>query len=297
MTLRKRQEAAQPEAAPKRAGRLRPVFPCRWDLSPAEARAEQEILRHRVRVTRLRWRGLERIAGCDVAVRGDRLFAAVVVLRLADLKVLETARAEGPLRFPYVPGLLSFREVPILCRAFERLTVIPQAVLCDGQGRAHPRRIGLASHLGILLDLPTVGCAKSRLIGEGEEPPLERSAWNPLVDDGERIGAVLRTRDGVKPLFISTGHRTTLPDAVRLVLACGAGFRLPEPTRLADQEVRRMAARSGFHGVTRFSVIRARKTRCLTESAPGRRAGARWNRAPRVHPDFPGLRDRPGATR
>jgi deoxyribonuclease V len=143
---------------------------------------------------------------------------------------------------PYVPGLLSFRELPVLLSAFARLRYVPQAVLCDGQGRAHPRRFGLASHLGVLLDIPSVGCAKSRLIGTYVEPGLMRGAQSPLHDRREVIGTVLRTRDHTRPLFISVGHRITLADAVWLTLQCGGGFRIPEPTRQADITVRKRAS-------------------------------------------------------
>ena len=229
---------------------VRPSLPCRWDLTPAEARQEQERLRGRIRICRLPWRRLEVVAGCDVAVSGDRLHAAVLVYHLPTMEPVDSAAAEDACRFPYIPGLLSFREVPVLLQAFAGLRVRPEAVLCDGQGRAHPRRFGLASHLGVLLDLPTVGCAKSRLIGSYREPGKRRGSWADLQDADERIGAVLRTRDEVRPLFISVGHRAAIADAVRLVLACGRGFRLPEPTRRADQEVGRLArqatARAGI---------------------------------------------------
>jgi deoxyribonuclease V len=230
-----------PQSAPAPFPGVHPVLASRWDLTVAKARQVQEELRVRVRATRLPRARLEWVAGCDVAIAGDRLVAAVVLLHWPDLEPGPSAAAEGPLRFPYVPGLLSFREIPVLLEAFASLSHRPGAILCDGQGRAHPRRIGLASHLGVLLDLPTVGCAKSRLIGEHEEPGPGRGNQAPLRDGDEVIGAVLRTRDGVKPLYISVGHKVTLPDAVRLVLECGGGYRLPEPTRLADQLVGRLA--------------------------------------------------------
>lgn len=218
-----------------------PVIASRWDVTVAEARGVQEELRSRVRLRRLPWRALKRVAGCDVAVCGDRLFAAVLLYRFPELELVETATAEARPTFPYVPGYLSFREIPVLLQAVARLREAPQAILCDGQGRAHPRRFGLASHLGVLLDLPSVGCAKSRLIGEHDEPGIRRGDWVPLRDGTETIGAVLRARDSVKPLYISVGHRVTLADAIQLVLRCGAGYRLPEPTRRADQVVGRLA--------------------------------------------------------
>lgn len=208
-----------------------------WDLSPRQAAALQERLRGRILERPLAWSELRSVAGCDVAVRGENLLAAVVVLDANSLEVIDTVDARLRAHFPYVPGLLSFREIPVLLRAFERLSRRPDAVLCDGQGRAHPRRFGLACHLGLLLDLPSVGVAKSRLTGEAEEPALQRGSWSPIVDGGEEIGRLLRTRDRVRPLYISIGHRITLDDAVALVLKTGAGLRLPEPTRLADQQV------------------------------------------------------------
>jgi deoxyribonuclease V len=208
-----------------------------WDLPPREAAALQERLRGRVCQEPLDWDGLRRVAGCDIASDGETLIAAVVVLDAKTREVVETAEARRPARFPYVPGLLSFREIPALVAAFEGIRRRPDALLCDGQGRAHPRRFGLACHLGLMLDLPSVGVAKSRLIGDAEVPGLRRGSATPIRHQGELIGRLLRSRDGVRPLYISVGHRITLDDAVRLVLAMGGGFRLPEPTRLADQRV------------------------------------------------------------
>lgn len=213
----------------------------RWEIAPAEARAEQERLRGQVRLEPLAVRRLTRVAGCDVAVAGDRLCAVWVVFALPELEVLDRAEAVLPLTFPYIPGLLSFREIPVLRRAYDGLRVRPEAVLCDGQGIAHPRRFGLACHLGVLLDLPAIGCAKSRLIGTHAEPGPLRGARAALRDGPEVIGTVLRTRDHVRPLYVSPGHRARLDDAVRLVLRCHGRFRLPEPTRRADFEVGRLA--------------------------------------------------------
>jgi deoxyribonuclease V len=143
--------------------------------------------------------------------------------------------ARLPTRFPYVPGLLSFRELPVVLDALARLAVIPDVILCDGQGRAHPRRFGIACHLGVLLDLPTVGVGKTRLVGRHAEPGPDKGDWAPLLDDGEVIGAVLRTRAGVKPLYISVGHRISLDSAITLTLACLTRYRLPETTRAAHR--------------------------------------------------------------
>jgi deoxyribonuclease V len=151
------------------------------------------------------------------------------------------AWAEAELSFPYVPGLLTFREGPVLLKAWDRLAAAPDLLMFDGNGYAHPRRCGLASHMGVVLGRPSVGVAKSRLCGQQRrQPGLRRGAAADLVDQGEVIARVLRTRDGVKPVFVSVGHGVTLDDAVRLTLACGAGYRLPEPTRLADQLVGRV---------------------------------------------------------
>ncbi len=228
--------AAPPEGGQNRSVRARSLHS--WDLQPREAAAVQERLRERVREEALDWDGLRRVAGCDIASDGETLIAAVVVLDAKTMEIVETAEARYPASFPYVPGLLSFREIPVLLAAFEKIRRRPDALLCDGQGRAHPRRFGLACHLGLVLDLPSVGVAKSRLIGEAEMPALRRGSATPIRHQGELIGRLLRSRDGVRPLYVSVGHRITLDDAVRLVLAMGGGFRLPEPTRLADQRVR-----------------------------------------------------------
>ncbi len=176
------------------------------------------------------------VAGVDVAYgRGNPLKAAAAVLNFRDLTAVETATTTLPARFPYVPGYLSFRELPAVLDVLDRLSVKPDLILCDGQGLAHPRRFGLACHLGIATGLPTVGVAKSRLVGEHGEPGPSRGDWVPLMDKDEIIGAVLRTRAGVKPVYVSIGHRVSLETAVRLVLACTTRFRLPETTRTADR--------------------------------------------------------------
>jgi len=177
------------------------------------------------------------IAGVDISVnRWTKTgTGAVVVLSYPTLEIAEIKVVTDRINFPYVPGLLSFREMPFLLAAFEKVTYVPDLVLVDGQGIAHPRRIGLASHLGLWLGLPTIGCAKSRLCGEHEIPPPEAGSSVELIDNGEVIGAVLRTKSGVKPLYISIGHMIDLTSAVRIVLDCCRGYRLPEPTRLAHQ--------------------------------------------------------------
>ncbi len=220
-----------------------------WDLSYAEARAVQTRLAGEVRFERLR-KEPEIVAGLDCAFGdgGKRVFAAVVVLRrvaastpkalgMASFELIDVADASMDVTFPYVPGLLSFREAPACLAAVAKLEREPDVFLVDGQGIAHPRRLGLASHLGLFLDKPTIGCAKSRLIGTFDEPGAEKGAHSPLCDGDEVVGAVVRTRADVKPLFVSVGHRCRLEDAVRVTLACTTRYRLPEPTRLAHQAV------------------------------------------------------------
>lgn len=209
-----------------------------WELSPKEAVQVQRELAGRVWICRLP-AGVRRIAGADVSIlkAQNQLIAGVVLWDLHEGKVVEEVAVRQEAKFPYVPGLLSFREAPAVLAAFERLSCRPDVAMFDGQGIAHPRRFGLAAHLGVLLDLPSIGCAKSRLTGEHEEPGDSRGSWSDLTDRGEKVGVVLRTRAHVKPLYISVGHRATLAGAIDLVLRCGAGYRLPEPTRLAHRLV------------------------------------------------------------
>ncbi len=215
-----------------------------WDVTPAEAREIQERLRCRV-VTRDALGKVTRVAGTDVAFEdnGRTTRGAVVVLSYPDLTPIEHAIARCPTRFPYVPGLLSFREIPVLLEAMAELKMRPDLVLCDGQGIAHPRRFGLACHLGVLTDLPTIGVAKSRLIGKYGEVPEEKGRWVPLTDDDQVIGAVVRTRRGVRPVFVSPGHRVGLETAIRFTLGCVTRYRLPETTRLADRLAGKKRAR------------------------------------------------------
>jgi deoxyribonuclease V len=214
-----------------------------WRLDAAQARALQESLAARVDVaTPLeRWRT---VAAADVAYnkQTDTLYAAVVVVQAESFELVERVGVIGKATFPYVPGLFSFREAPVVLEAFARLAARPDVVLCDGQGIAHPRRIGLASHLGLWLGLPTIGCAKSRLCGTYDEPGPERGDRSPLRDDGAVIGAVVRTRSRVKPLYVSPGHRCDLEGAVAVTLATTDKYRLPVPARLAHvyvNEIRR----------------------------------------------------------
>jgi deoxyribonuclease V len=220
----------------------------RWDLSVAEAQALQASLAVEV-VDEDRLGEVRRVAGVDVGFErgGELVRAAVVVLSLPGLEVEERAIARRPTAFPYVPGLLSFREAPAILDALGRLGAAPDLLLCDGQGRAHPRRFGIACHIGLLADLPSIGVAKSLLVGRHEEPPDERGAWTPLVHRREVVGAALRTRPGTKPVYVSPGHRVSLGTAVDWVMRCTTRYRLPETTRhahrLASEEAERRAGR------------------------------------------------------
>jgi len=207
-----------------------------WPATPAEAIALQKALAPRVEAAD-RLGVVRRIAGVDVAfpAGGATTRAAVAVLAFPDLDVIATAVVEEPTRFPYVPGLLSFREAPAVLAALALLAEPPDLLMVDGQGLAHPRRFGIASHVGLLADLPTIGVAKSRLCGTHDDPGPGKGAIAPLLDGDEVIGAVVRTRAGVRPLYVSVGHRVALATAIRLTLACAPRFRLPEPTRLADK--------------------------------------------------------------
>ena len=212
----------------------------RWIVGPSQAIRLQRELADRVRVEPLS-ENIRLVAGVDATASSDGrwLLAGVAVWDLLRTELLETRLARRPAHFPYVPGLLSFREVPAVLAAVRRLRVTPDVFLFDGQGQAHPRRFGLASHAGVLMDVPSIGCAKSRLYGRHQDPATRRGSRRPLIDpsDGQTIGAVVRTRDRVKCVYVSIGHRTTLADAVHLVLGCHGGYRIPQPLRLAHQLV------------------------------------------------------------
>ena len=207
-----------------------------WNLSVEQARALQAELATKVSAEiRFDPGAVRTVAGVDVGFPGGRARAAVVVLSFPGLEPVDSARAEMEIPFPYVPGLLTFREGPVVLAALEQLRTWPDLFLFDGQGIAHPLRVGLAAHLGLLLDWPSIGCAKSRLTGTHAEPGNERGDWTPLLDGDETIGAVLRTRSGVRPLYVSVGHRIDLPTAIEFVLHCTRGYRLPETTRWAHK--------------------------------------------------------------
>jgi deoxyribonuclease V len=222
-----------------------------WNLSYSQAAQLQTELAEKVQFKPLQGQP-ELIAGLDCALSkdGQRIIAAAIVLKKATsekgfwesvevsrFETVETAHAIRNLSFPYIPGLLSFRESPVCLEAVEKLKLKPDAFIIDGQGIAHPRRLGLASHLGLFFDKPTIGCAKSRLTGQFEEPPPEKGAYSLLKDKDEVIGAVVRTRSNVEPVFVSVGNKCSLEDAIEVTLSCVTKYRLPEPTRLAHQLV------------------------------------------------------------
>ena len=210
-----------------------------WDLTPREAIALQRELAGQLKLDQaLPENAVHTIAGVDLSppdTESGRVRGAVVVLAWPSLEVVEVSTAEGIADFPYVPGLLSFREAPILLEALAGLRLTPDVILVDGQGTAHPRRFGIACHLGLAIDVPTIGCAKSRLVGTHQEPDEQKGAWTSLVDHEEPIGAVVRTRTGVRPIYVSPGNTIDLESSVRWALACSPRYRVPVPTRLAHR--------------------------------------------------------------
>ena len=217
---------------------ITPIHP--WDVPPREAIRIQEALAQRI-IPRTRFAPtcdfdtIHTVAGVDVGIKGNVAKAAVVVLSYPDLHLLDRSTIVQPVPFPYVPGLLSFRECPSLLAAFEHLSLEPDLIIVDGQGIAHPRRLGLASHLGLFLDKPTIGCAKSRLCGTYEEPEEAVGSYTYLYDREEIIGAALRTKDRTRVLYVSLGHKIDLDASIHYVLTCCRGYRLPETTRWAHR--------------------------------------------------------------
>ncbi len=214
-----------------------------WQVTPTEAVALQQQLRSQIRIQPLT-KPPKTIAGCDISFNKfeETVYAGIVVLDLETLETIEEAGVVSMATFPYVPGLLSFREIPSLLEAWAKLRTEPDVVMFDGHGIAHPRRIGIASHAGLFLNVPTFGCGKSVLVGKYDEPAPERGSWSPMKHYGEVIGAALRTKNKVNPVFISPGHLIDLETAVALTLQCdggrrGYGYRLPEPTRRAHNLV------------------------------------------------------------
>ncbi len=213
----------------------------RWNLTPREAMRLQEELRAQV-VEKDDFKEIHTVAGADLAFDPETktAFAGVIVYRLPKLEEVERRFTERKLKFPYIPGLLSFRESPVLLAAFARLRIEPDLILIDGHGRAHPRLFGIACHIGVLLGKPTIGCAKSLLVGEHRALPRRSGSSVPLIFRGERVGIVLRTCDDVKPIYVTVGNRISLESAVYWVQQCLDGFRIPKPTREADHYVRRL---------------------------------------------------------
>jgi deoxyribonuclease V len=208
----------------------------KWNLSPSEAIALQKRLRHQI-IDRDCIQKVQRVAGVDVGfeAQGKITQAAIVVLSYPELQPLEESMARLPTTFPYIPGLLSFREMPAILQALAKLRQMPDILLCDGQGKAHPRRFGLACHLGLYTDIPSVGVAKTRLIGSHAELPNEKGCWVPLIHKDETVGAVVRSRSHVKPLYISIGHKISLQRSIDIVLGCTTRYKLPETTRAAHR--------------------------------------------------------------
>ena len=206
----------------------------RWDVTPKKAIEIQQRLRSMVSVTGLE-KELRSVAGCDISFDkgSDIVYAGIVVLEPPALLEIGRSTTIAQVKFPYIPGLLSFRESPALLEAWEKLKVQPDLVMIDGQGYAHPRRFGIASHFGVLVDLPTVGCAKTVLVGRYEAPEAKAGSSSPLLDREETIGVALRTQDGVNPVFVSVGHRINLDSAIEVVMRCTKDYRIPEPTRQA----------------------------------------------------------------
>lgn len=205
-----------------------------WDLSPKDAIEIQKQWSRRV-VTTDQFGPVRRVAGVDVGFEDNNQVtrAAIVVLSYPELAPLDSALVKIPTSYPYIPGLLSFREMPAILKAYEQLQLKPDLLLCDGQGTAHPRRFGIACHLGVWLDVPSIGVGKTRLVGSHDALPDEKGAWVPLLDKGEQVGAVLRSRKGVKPIYVSTGHRVSLASSVQWVMNCVTRYKLPETTRYA----------------------------------------------------------------
>lgn len=205
-----------------------------WAMTPREAVELQKSLRERVRLQSLK-KQIKTIAGADISFNkfSTVVYAGLVVMRLPSLEVIEEVGVVSETTFPYVPGLLSFRESPSVLEAWAKLKTEPDAVMFDGQGIAHPRRVGIASHVGLIINRPTLGCAKSVLVGKYEEPPQERGHWTEMIDKGEVIGAAVRTKTNVQPIFVSPGHLIDLEGAIKLTLDCDGGYRQPEPTRRA----------------------------------------------------------------
>ncbi|SPJ33525.1 deoxyribonuclease V [Kushneria phyllosphaerae] len=214
-----------------------------WTIEPESAIALQKLLAPRI-VCCDQTGEISHIAGVDIGFEegGETTRAVIVVMRWPSLEIVERVLHRTPTRMPYIPGLLSFRELPAALEAFEQLSITPDLLMVDGMGIAHPRRLGIAAHLGLWLDIPAIGVGKSRLCGRNDEVPEARGSWVPLTHRNETIGAVLRTREQVKPLYISIGHRISLERSIHWVMQCLTRYKLPEPTRQADRLASRRTA-------------------------------------------------------
>ncbi|MFC1554934.1 deoxyribonuclease V [candidate division KSB1 bacterium] len=213
----------------------------KWDVSPKEAVEIQKRLSDKIVLCPLSG-DVNYIAGADISYvkNSDRLYASVLIFEYPSLDLIETGSTVSEPAFPYIPGLLSFREIPPLLDCFKKIEIKPNLIICDGQGYAHPRRFGLACHLGLILNIPTIGCAKSRLTGHGDDPGKRKGSYTVLTDKNEKIGYILRTKNNVKPVYVSSGYLIDLEDAVRYILGCCRGYKLPEPTRRAHLEVNKL---------------------------------------------------------
>ena len=217
---------------------MRVILPHSWNVSSQKAIEIQESLQKHIRLKKFS-KKVRLIAGCDASFKNGWAFGVVVVMLYPQLDVIETIERKRKINFPYIPGLLTFREGPVLLDCFKRLKHSPDIIIFDGQGIAHFRKMGLAAHLGLILSKPTIGCAKSRLTGQAKEPSKRRGAYTFIMNNaGETIGAVLRTRDNVNPVYVSPGHLITLTDSIKIILKCTKGFRIPEPLRHAHRLTR-----------------------------------------------------------
>jgi len=205
----------------------------KWPEDITEAKKVQKVLKKKIRITPLR-KSPEYVAGVDAAFFEDKIIGVACLYRYPEIILIEEAYSLTEGSFPYIPGFLSFREGPAIIKAMSSLKIKPHVILFDGQGIAHPKGLGIASHIGVLLDIPTIGCAKSRLVGNYREPGLKKGSWSSLRYNGKIIGVVLRTKDNVRPVFVSPGHRIDLKNSIKIILGCTSTYRIPEPLRRAD---------------------------------------------------------------
>lgn len=229
-----------------------------WPKDIPKAKGIQDVLRKKVKIIPLK-KTPEFIAGVDAAFLDEKIVAVATLYKYPYLKHLQDVSTIEKIRFPYVPGLLSFREGLAIINAIKKLKIKPDVILFDGQGIAHPKRIGIASHIGVILNIPTIGCAKSRLIGEFDEPSTKKGSWTYLYYRDKKVGTVLRTRENVKPLFVSPGHLTDIKSSIDIVMGCVTSYRIPEPIRRADQISKRIKV-SGHQSIR---VSKSQRDYCL----------------------------------